>query len=90
MGRVCLHSDVVRIVEFYLDISMRHVLNFWAFFTDFMRIFLDDLSVFGAKVEHVKHLQACFEKCKEAKFSLIPQICVFLVQRGHLLGHVFF
>ncbi|MCO5573038.1 hypothetical protein L7F22_026803 [Adiantum nelumboides] len=33
---------------------------FGPYLTDFMRIFLDDLSVFGAQQEHLKHVRLCF------------------------------
>ena len=61
---------------------------FGPYLTDFMRIFLDDLSVFGAKREHLSHLRLCFLKCWEVHFSLNPLKCAFAVKSGRLLGTV--
>ncbi|MCO5578721.1 hypothetical protein L7F22_032566 [Adiantum nelumboides] len=64
--------------------------NFGPYLTDFMRIFLDDLSVFGAQHEHLKHLRLCFLKCREVHFNLNSLKCAFAVRNGRLLGHVIF
>ena len=61
---------------------------FGPYLTDFMRIFLDDLSVFGAQREHLSHLRLCFLKCQEVHFSLNPLKCAFAVRSGRLLGTV--
>ncbi|MCO5564939.1 hypothetical protein L7F22_018609 [Adiantum nelumboides] len=61
---------------------------FGPYLTDFMRIFLDDLSVFGAQLEHLNHLRLCCLKCREVSFSLNPLKCAFAVRSGRLLGHV--
>ncbi|MCO5571412.1 hypothetical protein L7F22_025152 [Adiantum nelumboides] len=61
---------------------------FVPYLINFMRIFLDDLSVFGAQLEHLKHLRLCFLKCRKVNFSLNPLKCAFAVRSGRLLGHV--
>lgn len=61
---------------------------FGPFLVDFMRIFLDDLSIFGGQAEHLKHLRLCFAKCWEVLFSLNSNKCAFMVCSGWLLGHV--
>ncbi|MCO5595247.1 hypothetical protein L7F22_049287 [Adiantum nelumboides] len=62
---------------------------FGPYLTDYMRIFLDDLSVFGAQLEHLmKHPRLCFLKCREVHFSLNPLKCAFAVRSGRLLSHV--
>lgn len=61
---------------------------FAPFLTDFMRIFLDDLSVFGSVDQHLQHLRLCFEHCREVSFSLNPLKSVFVVRSGKLLGHI--
>lgn len=61
---------------------------FAPFLTTFMRVFLDDFSVFGRMVEHLSHLRMCFEKCRMARLSLNPAKCAFAVRRGILLGHI--
>ncbi|MCO5606372.1 hypothetical protein L7F22_060560 [Adiantum nelumboides] len=40
---------------------------FAPFLTTFMKVFLDDFSVFGKKEDHLKHLRLCLEKCREAR-----------------------
>ena len=35
---------------------------FGPFLTSFMRLFLDDFSVFGETKDHIYHLKLCFEK----------------------------
>ena len=61
---------------------------FGPFMTDFMRIFLDDLSVFGALCKHLGHLRLCLQRCREVSFSLNPLKCAFVVRSGKLLGHI--
>ena len=58
------------------------------YLTTFMRVFLDDFSVFGSKVEHVAQLRLCLQRCRETRLSLNPAKCVFGVKSGVLLGHV--
>lgn len=61
---------------------------FAPFLTDFMHIFLDDLSVFGSAAQHLQHLRLCFQCCKEVSFSINPLKSVFAVRSGKLLGHI--
>ncbi|MCO5595991.1 hypothetical protein L7F22_050043 [Adiantum nelumboides] len=63
---------------------------FGPYLTDFMRIYLDDLSVFGSQQEHLKHMRLCFLKCREVHFSLNLLKCAFAVHSGRLLGHIIF
>ena len=58
------------------------------YLTSFMRVFLDDFSVFGEKTEHLAQLRLCLQRCKETRLSLNPTKCVFGVNSGVLLGHV--
>ena len=58
------------------------------YLTSFMRVFLDDFSVFGQKAKHLEHLRQCLQRCKETRLSLNPMKCVFGVSSGVLLGHV--
>ena len=39
---------------------------FGPFLTSFMRVFLDEFSVFGTIQDHLYHLRLYFEKCKMA------------------------
>lgn len=61
---------------------------FRPYLTEFMRIFLDDLSVFGQVARHLEHLRLCFQWCREVSFSLNPLKCAFAVRNGKLLGHI--
>ncbi|MCO5555051.1 hypothetical protein L7F22_008591 [Adiantum nelumboides] len=68
--------------------AVQHV--FSKILTTFMRVFLDDFSVFGKKQEHLGHLRLCFEKCREFRLSLNPAKCAFAVKRRVLLGYAIF
>ena len=62
--------------------------TFEPYLTDFMRVFMDDFSVFGRKAQHLEHLKLCFERCRKFRMSLNPYKCAIAVKRGILLGHV--
>ena len=55
---------------------------------DFMRVFMDDFSVFGKKGKHLEHLKLCLQRCTMFRMSLNPFKCAISVKRGVLLGHV--
>ena len=61
---------------------------FAPYLTSFMRVFLDDFSVFGKMSEHITHLKLCFEQCRLFRLSLNPAKCAFAVRSGILLGNV--
>ena len=42
---------------------------FEPFLTSFMRVFLDDFSVFGKIVDHINHLRMYFERCKSGSYQ---------------------
>lgn len=54
----------------------------------FMKLFLDDFTVYSDIPDHLHKLRLCFEKCREYGISLNPEMCIFLVASGILLGHV--
>ena len=56
------------------------------FLTLFMRVFLDEFSVFGKIEDHLYHLKIDFEKIKMARLALNPAKCAFGVSKGILLG----
>ena len=62
--------------------------TFEPYLTEFMRIFMDDFSVFGEKVKHLEYLRKCFERCRLFRMSLNPHKCAIAVQKGKLLGHI--
>ncbi len=54
----------------------------------FMKLFLDDFSVFNDLNTHLTNLQLCFDKCKEFKISLNLKKLMFLMHLGIILGYV--
>jgi hypothetical protein len=54
----------------------------------FMQVFLDDFAVFGTRKRHLLHVELCLRNCREARLSLNPEKCVFVVTSGMLLGHI--
>ena len=62
--------------------------TFEPYLTEFMRIFMDDFSIFGEKIQHLEHLRKCFERCRLFQMSLNPHKCAIAVQKGKLLGHI--
>ena len=61
---------------------------FEPYLSSFMRVFMDDFSVFGSRDMHLTHLRQCFERCRKYSMSLNPFKCAIAVQRGVLLGHI--
>ena len=55
---------------------------------NFMRIFVDDFTVYGSKANHLSQLEQCFKQCCVTKLWLNPLKCAFGVQSGMLLGHI--
>ena len=61
---------------------------FSKYLTSFMRVFLDDFSVFVKEHEHIEHLRKCLQECRTGRLSLNPQKSAFSVRSGVLLCHV--
>jgi hypothetical protein len=55
---------------------------------DFMKLFLDDLSVYSTTKTHLDKLRKCFTKCCEFGISLNPEKCYFLVCSSMILEYV--
>ena len=53
-----------------------------------MQVFLDDFAVYGHRSEHMTQLRLCLDRCRQARLSLNPAKCAFLVTSGNLLGHI--
>jgi hypothetical protein len=45
----------------------------------FMKIFLDDFTVYIDMESHLQKLRLCFQKCKKYGISLNPNKCAFMV-----------
>jgi hypothetical protein len=54
----------------------------------FMKLFLDDFSVYCDEATYLPKLRLCFEKYKEFGISLNPEKCLMMVTSGVILGHV--
>jgi hypothetical protein len=61
---------------------------FVEFLNDFMKLFLDNFSIYGRKADKIKYLKLCLQRCKECGLSLNPEKCMICVTSGRLLGHV--
>ena len=61
---------------------------FEPYLNSFMRVFIDDFSVFGEKAKHLMHLRLCLERARQFRMSLNPFKSVITVTRGILLGYV--
>ena len=61
---------------------------FAVYLNKFMKVYLDDFTVYGTKEDHIEHLEKCLIKCREDGVSLNPEKCYFCVNSGRLLGHV--
>ena len=58
------------------------------FSPNIMQVFLDDFAVYGHRLEHMTQLRLCLDRCRQARLSLNPAKCAFLVTSGNLLGHI--
>ena len=47
----------------------------------FMKVFLDDFSIYGSRDEHLQHIKLCLQKCRENGLSLNPG-------KMHDMGHL--
>ena len=54
----------------------------------FMKLFLDDFTIYSDAVDHLAKLRLCFHKCRDYGISLNPEKCAFKVTSGIILGHV--
>ncbi len=53
----------------------------------FMKLFLDDFSVFNDLNTHITKLWLCFAKCKKFGISLNPKKCMFLMHSNIILRY---
>jgi hypothetical protein len=54
----------------------------------FMKIFLDDFTIFSDMSTHLEKLKKCFLKCKEYGISLNPKKYPFMVCSKTILGFI--
>ena len=67
----------------------RGVMTIFAeFLNNFMKVFLNDFSIYEIKTDHIKHLKVCLQRCRECGLSLNPEKCMICVISEMSLGHV--
>jgi hypothetical protein len=54
----------------------------------FMKLILDDFTVYNSIKDHIHKLWLCFTKCREYGISLNLEKCLLMVFLGIILGHV--
>jgi hypothetical protein len=52
----------------------------------FMKIFLDDFTLYNEMESHLQKFILCFQKCREYGISLNPDKCAFMVFSGMILA----
>jgi hypothetical protein len=71
-GPPTYHKPVAKVFHEYIDV--------------FMKIFLDDFTIFSDISTHLEKLKKCFLKCREYGISLNPKKCAFMVCSWTILG----
>ncbi len=56
----------------------------------FIKIFLNDFTIFTDLSTHIKKLNKCFHKCREFNISFNRKKCAFMVYFGTILGFIVF
>jgi hypothetical protein len=73
-GPPTYHKPVAKVFHEYIDV--------------FMKIFLDDFTIFSDISTHLEKLKKCFLKCREYGINLNPETCAFMVCSGTILGFI--
>jgi hypothetical protein len=61
---------------------------FREYLDNFMKIFLDDITVYSDMESHLQNLRLCFQKCKGSSIILNLEKCAFMVFFGMILGFI--
>jgi hypothetical protein len=64
--------------------------TFREYLYSFMKIFLDDFTMYSDMESHLQKLRLCFQKCKEYGVSLNLDKCAFMVFHEDDLGFYYF
>jgi hypothetical protein len=56
----------------------------------FMKIFLDDSTIYSDMESHLMKLKLCFQKCREYIINLTPKKCAFMIFSGLILKFINF
>jgi hypothetical protein len=62
---------------------------FREYLDNFMKIFLDDFTLYNDMESHLQKLRLCFQKCREYGISLNLDKCAFMVFSRMILGFIF-
>jgi hypothetical protein len=73
-GPPTYQRNVAKIFKKYLD--------------SFMKIFLDDFTVYSDMESHLQNLRLCFQKCKGYGIILNLNKCAFMIFSGMILGFI--
>ncbi len=73
-GLPTYHSALTKAFHEYIDV--------------FMKIFLDDFTIFSAMSTHLEKLKKCFLKRRKFGINLNPNKCAFMVFSGTILGFI--
>jgi hypothetical protein len=55
---------------------------------NFMKIFLDDFTMYHYMENHLQKLKLCFQKCREYGINVNPNKCAFMVFSRMILGFI--
>jgi hypothetical protein len=61
---------------------------FKEYLDNFMKIFLNDFTLYSNMESHLQKFKLCFQKCKEYGISLNLNKCAFMVFLGMILGFI--
>jgi hypothetical protein len=62
--------------------------TFKKYLDNFMKIFLDDFTMYSDMESHLQKFKICFQKCKEYGNSLNLDKCAFMVFLGMILSFI--
>jgi hypothetical protein len=62
--------------------------TFKEYLDQFMKIFLDDFTIYNDMERHLIKFRLCFKKCREYRINLNPKNYVFMVFLGLILGFI--
>jgi hypothetical protein len=62
--------------------------TFRKYLDNFMKIFLNDFTIYSDMESHLQKLKLCFQKCREYGINLNPNKCAFMVFSRMILGFI--
>jgi hypothetical protein len=62
--------------------------TFKKYLDQFMKIFLDDFTIYNDMESHLMKLKLCFQKCKKYRINFNIDKCAFMVFLGQILGFI--